>query len=234
MKRAGLLALLLLLALPGVAARHSPHSAPIAHAPNPYVVQPSSPYYVPGGGTYGAGPVVGDIGSLDDAVAPDELGGRERDDLALRATVPAYLLGGDSGWAGPGAGIHPEPALEFSRGHEQLEAWILRNRGIQPPPDDGAIAAWAAVYRAEARKLLAAADRAGADRSGDACRALDATVRAARIPHAPRPALETGAASALTWLARAAESCAQGLPDTTALRLVHARESFAGVDGRLR
>ena len=234
MKRSGLLALTILAALPaGVAARRPPHAAPSAPAPNPYVVRPSSPYYVPGAGAYGAGPVVGDVGSPDGAVAPDELGSRERDDLALRAAVPPYLLGGDSGWAGPG--VRREPALEFSRGHQQLEAWILRNRGIlRPPPDDGAVAAWAAVYRGEARKLLAAADRAGAERSGDACRALDATVRASRIPHAPRPALETGAASALTWLARAAESCVQGLRDTTALRLAHAREAFAGIDGRLR
>jgi hypothetical protein len=232
-KRAGHLALTIVVALPaGVAARRPPHAAPVAPAPNPYVVQPSSPYYVPGAGAYGAGPVVGDIGSPDDAVAPDELGSRERDDLALRAAVSTYLPGGDSGWGGAGA-IPPQPALEFSRGHEQLEAWILRNRGIRPP-DDGAVAAWAAVYRAEARKLLAAADRAGGERTSDACRALDATVRASRIPHAPRPALETGAASALTWLARAAESCVQGLQVTTALRLVHARESFAGVDGRLR
>jgi hypothetical protein len=233
-KRTGTLALSLLLALPALAApRHAPHPAPPASIRNPYVVQPSSPYYVPGAGAYGAGPIVGDVGSPDDAVAPDELGSRdERDDLALREMA---LLGNL-----PGSTVRREPALDFSIGHQQLEAWILRSHGVRPARavlslgDENAIAAWAATYRAETRKLLAAADRAGDERSLDSCQALEETVRASRIPHAPRPALETGTASALTWLARAAESCTQGLRDTTSLRLVHAREAFAAVDGRLR
>jgi hypothetical protein len=243
-KRAGLLALSILLALPALAApRHAPHPAPAARLSNPYVVRPSSPYYVPGAGAYGAGPIVGDVGSPEDAVAPDELASLDERDRALRETALSYLLGnlmGAPNAAGAGRAVHQEPALDFSIGHQQLEAWILQNvrsRGARPAKavlslgDEGAVAAWAATYRTEARKLLAAADRAGDERSPDACQALAETVRASRIPHAPRPALEADTAAALTWLARAAESCAQGLRDTTSLRLVHAREAFAAVDG---
>ncbi len=207
---------------------------------------PSSPHpYSAGPGPYvPVGPTLGP----EEAVAPTDLGKRTDPDALLRKLALDQALLDTL----PTTDSSSAPSIDLPRHRRlappvdlpidleaeigKLQAWERSLPGalIRPDPAiDPRLPAWAAIYRAEAAKLRAAADRAFAERSLAACGDLERAIRASRIPHAPQPGLEASASAALVWLAKGAASCSHGMRDTTSLRLGEGCQALEALDREL-
>lgn len=75
-------------------------------------------------------------------------------------------------------------------------------------PQTAELKAWGAAFRAQSAPILSATH--GVQGHPENCGTLKAAIAAAKIPHAPAPDLEQGAAAALGWYSSAAALCSRG------------------------